>query len=154
MKLWRLLVSLIVPFLAGGLGSIFTFEAIPTWYATLNKPFFNPPNFVFGPVWTVLYVFQGIALYLFWNSKKKVKKGKGFKLFFVQVILNALWSVLFFGLKIPILALGEVVLLWFCIFLTIGEFKKIDRTASYLLYPYLVWVSFATLLTLFIVLLN
>lgn len=154
MKLWRLLVSLVLPFLAGGIGSIFTFEAIPTWYAALNKPFFNPPNFVFGPVWTTLYAFQGIALYLFWNSKKKVKKDKGFKFFFAQLLLNALWSIIFFGMKLPLLAFVEIGVLWTFIFLMIREFKKFDKTASYLMYPYLAWVSFAAVLNLYIVILN
>ncbi|HVZ58921.1 MAG TPA: TspO/MBR family protein [Patescibacteria group bacterium] len=154
MKLGRLLISLVIPFIAGAIGSFFTLEAIPTWYETLRKPFFNPPNSLFGPVWTVLYVFQGIALYLFWNSNKKGAKRRGFGLFAIQIFLNALWSILFFGLKLPLLAFGEIVMLWFFLLLTLQEFKKFDRTASYLFYPYLAWVSFAGILNLSIVLLN
>ena len=129
-KIQRLLISILLPFLAGGIGSVFTFDAIPTWYATLNKPFFNPPNFVFGPVWTTLYLLQGISLYLFWQSKKKGSKEKGFKVFIAQVILNALWSIIFFGMKLPPVALAEIVLLWIVIFMTIQEFRKFDKTAS------------------------
>jgi len=154
MKWSKFVISLVIPFIAGGLGSIFTFDSIPTWYAALNKPFFNPPNWVFGPAWTILYAFQGIALYLFWNSKKKASKSQGFKFFLIQVVLNALWSIIFFGLKIPIFAIVEIIFLWIFIFLTIKEFKKFDKTATYLLYPYLAWVTFASLLNLFIVFLN
>lgn len=154
MLLKRLVLSIIIPYIAGGIGSLATFDAIRTWYATLHKPFFNPPNFIFGPVWTLLYLLQGIALYLFWNSKGEGKKARGFQLFGIQLVLNAFWSIIFFGLKMPIFAFGEVIVLWIFILLTLHEFKKFDKTAGYLLYPYLVWVGFAAILNLFIVILN
>lgn len=133
---------------AGILGSFFTFSAIPEWYSTLNKPFFSPPNWIFGPVWTILYIVMGISLYLVWR-KKKVPN-----VFWIQLILNAAWSIIFFGLKNPSLALIDIAALWVAIVLTIKAFYKINKLASYLLYPYLIWVSFASILNLSLVLLN
>ncbi len=133
---------------AGILGSFFTFSAIPTWYATLNKPVFSPPNWVFGPVWTILYLLMGISLYLVW-TKKKVPT-----VFWIQLVLNALWSIIFFGMRNPLLAMLDILALWVSIFLTIKAFSKINKLASNLLYPYLSWVTFATILNLSLVLLN
>lgn len=132
----------------GIIGSFFTVSAIPSWYATLNKPIFSPPNWVFGPVWTVLYVFMGISLYLVWQ-KKNVPS-----IFWIQLILNAAWSIIFFGWHNPLLALVDIVVLWIAIILTIKAFYKINKLAANLLIPYLLWVSFAIILNLFIVLLN
>lgn len=134
---------------AGTIGSIFTFSAIPNWYAYLNKPFFNPPNWIFGPVWTTLYALMGIAVYLVWKKRKGIPFW-----FWVQLVLNALWSILFFGLQNPILAFVGVVFLWLSIFLTITSFYRIHKTAAYLLVPYLLWVTFASLLNASIALLN
>lgn len=139
---------------AGVLGSFFTATSIPTWYQTLNKPFFSPPNFVFAPVWTVLYILMGYSLYLALSGKGKEERKKAVRIFAVQLILNALWSVIFFGLKNPTLAFVDIIALWVSIVLTIKAFSKINKTASLLLYPYLAWVSFATVLNLAIVLLN
>ena len=133
---------------AGIIGSFFTFSAIPTWYQTLNKPFFSPPNSIFGPVWTFLYILMGCSLYLVW-LKKEVPA-----VFWVQFILNAVWSIIFFGMKNPTLAFVDIIALWIAIILTIKSFAKIDKLASFLLYPYLAWVSFATVLNLGIWLLN
>lgn len=133
---------------AGVLGSIFTFSSIPTWYATLDKPVFSPPNWVFGPVWTILYLLMGISLYLVWQ-KKKVPA-----VFWVQLALNALWSVIFFGLKNPVLAMLDIAVLWVAIYLTIKSFYSISKIAAYLLLPYLIWVTFASILNLSIVILN
>ncbi len=135
------------------MGSIFTFSAIPNWYVTLNKPFFSPPNWVFGPVWTILYILMGISLYLVWISKSKIKQN-AINLFFVQLGLNVLWSILFFGLRNPALALIDIVALWVAIFLTIKSFSKINKLAGNLQIPYLAWVTFASILNLSIVLLN
>lgn len=134
---------------AGTIGSIFTFSAIPNWYAYLNKPFFNPPNWIFGPVWTTLYTLMGIAVYLVWKKRKGIPFW-----FWVQLVLNALWSILFFGLQNPILAFVGVIFLWLSIFLTITSFYRIHKTAAYLLVPYLLWVTFASLLNASIALLN
>lgn len=138
---------------AGILGSFFTVSSIPTWYVTLNKPPFSPPNWVFGPAWTILYILMGISLYLVWISKGKLKQN-ALNLFFVQLGLNALWSIIFFGMKNPTLALVDIVALWIVIFLTIKSFTKISKLAGNLLIPYLLWVSFASVLNLAIVLLN
>ncbi len=138
---------------AGILGSFFTFSSIPTWYTTLVKPSFSPPNFVFGPVWTALYALMGISLYLVWTSKAKSKQ-YAIKLFFIQLGLNTFWSIIFFGLKNPGLAFIEIIALWVAILLTIKAFQKISKKASYLLYPYFAWVSFATILNFSIWALN
>lgn len=149
----KLLISILAPLLAGFLGSYFTTPNIPTWYASLNKPFFNPPSWLFAPVWTTLYLLMGIAFYLIWTSKSK-DKFKAIKLFIFQLVLNSLWSILFFGLQNPPLALAEIIILWIFIYVTIRSFAQINKTASYLLYPYLVWVTFASFLTFAITLLN
>ncbi len=154
-KILPLIVSLSVCFSAAIIGSIFTVEAIPTWYTTLNKPLFNPPNWVFGPVWSILYLMMGISLYLVWQKEvsKKVKQ-KGLLFFFSQLILNALWSIVFFGLHSPLIAFLVIIVLWILIFLTIKNFLLISKPAGYMLIPYLVWVSFASLLNFSIAILN
>lgn len=134
---------------AGLVGSIFTLNSLQTWYPTLVKPFFNPPGWIFGPVWTTLYFLMGVSLYLVWEKKKT-----DLKWFWIQLLLNSLWSVAFFGLKSPILAFIIIIFLWACIFLTIKTFIKTSKTSAYLLYPYLAWVSFALILNLSIVILN
>lgn len=150
----KFLLSLLFTFLGGAIGSLVTAHAITTWYVSLNKPFFNPPDWLFGPVWTLLYIMQAVALYMIWMSAKKGKKQKAFLLFGIQVALNAGWSLLFFGLKMPSLALIEIVVLWVVIYLTIKEFYTFNKRAGRLMVPYLLWVSFASILNLFIVLLN
>lgn len=155
LKIIPLFFSIGVCFLAAAVGSAFTTGAIDTWYATLNKPFFSPPNWVFGPVWTLLYLLMGIALYLVWvaNGDKKAKR-QGLTFFFIQLVFNVLWSILFFGLKSPSLAFVEIIILWIAIFLTIRSFFKISKLAGWFLIPYIAWVSLASILNLSIVLLN
>ena len=151
----KLLVSISVCLLAGAIGSVFTVSSIPNWYATLNKPSFNPPNWIFGPVWTTFYIFMGISLYLVWqrNFNKKSKK-ISLQWFAFQLVLNSLWSVIFFGMKNPPLALICIFILWYAIFRTIQKFYPTSKVAAYLLVPYLAWVSFATLLNTAIASLN
>lgn len=152
---WFLLLFIIVAQSAGLLGSLFTFSAIPTWYATLDKPFFSPPNYLFGPVWTILYTLMGISAYLIYRRFQFGKKAKLFwQVYWAQLILNTLWSILFFGFKEPGLAFVEIGALWYFIVRTIQESKKLNNAASYLLYPYLAWVSFASLLNFGIYMLN
>jgi tryptophan-rich sensory protein len=140
---------------AGAIGSIFTFSSIPGWYATLNKPVFTPPNWVFGPVWTTLYVLMGIAAYLVFRKGMKQKGVKdALMVFIVQLILNVLWSILFFGLHSPLYGLIGIVALWLAIALTIKKFYAISKPAVYLLVPYILWVSFAGILNLFVWILN
>ena len=148
-KYLKLLLSIAICESAGLIGSIFTFNSVGSWYLTLNKPFFNPPSWIFAPVWTTLYLLMGISLYLVWGAKKI-----SLKWFWVQLALNALWSIIFFGLKNPTLALIEIILLWTSILLTIKSFWKVKRGAAYLLFPYLLWVSFAAILNFSIVVLN
>lgn len=144
----KLIFSIGICLGVGFLGSFFTVDSIPIWYATLNKPFFSPPNWIFAPVWTILYLLIGVSLYLVWE-KRTVPQ-----VFLVQLILNGIWSIIFFGMKNPTLALIDIIALWVAITLTIKAFSKINKLAGKLLYPYLVWVSFATILNLSIVLLN
>ena len=142
-------------FIAAGVGSFFTFAAIPTWYTGLTKPLFTPPNWLFGPVWTVLYSCMAVSLYLSWTSTKRVQqRRKGELYFYLQLMCNTLWSIIFFGMRNPAAALGVIVALWLLIFFTIREFIRINRVTVFLLTPYLLWVSFAAVLNLFIVLLN
>ena len=153
-KVAQLVTAIVACEGAGIVGSLFTISAINSWYITLNKPIFSPPNWLFGPVWTLLYFLMGVSLYLIWNKRTKINKKIAYKVFFAQLLLNTLWSVLFFGLKNPAAGFVGILLLWYFIFRTIQEFKKISTLSSYLLYPYLAWVSFATLLNLAIVVLN
>jgi benzodiazapine receptor len=142
----KLVASLILCQLAGFLGSLFTTPAIPTWYQTLNKPFFTPPNWIFSPVWISLFLLMGISLFLVWRRQGHPKVKTAFVLFFVQLILNILWSAAFFGLRSPLLGLIDIVLLWIVILLTTQHFLKVSRMAGFLLLPYLLWVGFAALL--------
>lgn len=147
-----LAISLIIPQLFGFAGSLFTTPAIDSWYSNLNRPFFAPPNWLFAPVWTILFILMGISFYLLRIKEKKAKKA--IDLFWTQLIFNLLWSIIFFGFKLPWLAFIEIIILWYYIFITIKASLKINRTASYLLFPYLLWVSFATILNLGFALVN
>ncbi len=148
----KLLISILSPFIAGFIGSTATFPAISSWYVYLNKPFFSPPNWLFGPVWTLLYLLMGISLYLVWNSKKK--NSDAVKLFFAHLIINLSWSIAFFGLKNVVLAMVVIIILWLMIVRIIQKFYVINKTAAYLLVPYILWVSFASLLNFAILVLN
>jgi len=151
--LLKLIICIAVCELAGGLGSFFTISAIPSWYATLTKPALNPPGWVFGPVWVILYFLMGISLWLIWKSNAKEKK-KALWLFFAQLVLNAIWTPVFFGGQSIGGALAIIVLLWVAIVLTILAFAKISKTAAWLLAPYILWVSFAAYLNFAIWMLN
>lgn len=147
MKFITPIIFILISQLAGVVGSIFTTTAIPTWYATLNKPMFNPPSWIFGPVWIVLYTMMGIASYLVWQKRGNMGVAKiSLIIFFIHLVLNALWSIIFFGLHNPMLAFFEIIILWITIAVLIFLFYKIDRRAAYLLIPYLLWVSFASFL--------
>ncbi len=149
----KLVLAVIVCQLAGVFGSLFTMPAIPTWYASLNKPSFAPPGWLIGTIWLILYTLMGISLYLVWISKKK-HKTRATRMFEFQLILNALWSFLFFGLRSPLYGLIGIAMVWVAILATIIFFYKIDKKAAYLLVPYLAWVSIATLLNYLIFMLN
>lgn len=143
----RFLISIIICQAAGFIGSIFTTSSIPTWYAFLQKPDFVPPNWLFAPVWTILFLLMGISAALIWQKGFKNKNVKTALIIFgIQLVLNTLWSFLFFGIRNPFYAFLEIIILWFAILLTIVSFYKISRPAVYLLIPYILWVSFAAFL--------
>jgi len=137
----------------GALGGRLTASSVSTWYPTLSKPAWNPPNIVFGPVWTALYIAMAVAYWLVW-SKRGFNARRANALFSVQLGLNLLWSALFFGLQRPSWALVEIALLLVAIALTAVEFRKHSRAAAALLVPYLLWVAYATSLNAGIVWLN
>lgn len=146
-----ILVSLGVGFLSG----IVTQNAIPTWYADLKKPFFSPPNWIFAPIWILLYTLMGLAAGRVWfYGKVLLLKKKALYYFAIQLILNGLWPLMFFGFRNPLLALINIIILWILIQRCIFLFQHIDRKASLMLYPYLIWVTFATFLNGSIIYLN
>lgn len=153
-KLSKLFLIIVGCELVGLLGAIFTFSSIPTWYATLNKPIFAPPNYVFGPIWTTLYLLMGIAFFIIWEYKGKVSTKKAKYYFYIQLILNFAWSPAFFGLKSLALGLVIIVPMLFFIYKTIREFEKINKLAAFLMTPYLAWVSVATILNFAVLILN
>jgi tryptophan-rich sensory protein len=143
----KLAAAVLVCLSAGFIGSFFTVGSIESWYLTLQKPSFNPPGWVFGPVWTILYLLMGVSAYLVWMNgldKKEVRVALWF--FSLQLVLNTLWSVIFFGAKEPFSAFVEIVFLWMAIAATISLFNRISRNAALLMVPYLAWVSFAAFL--------
>lgn len=151
----KLIASIVGCELVGILGSVFTVSSIPSWYATLNKPSFAPPNWVFGPAWTLLYFLMGVSFYLIWRQGWKNKKVKTAGIYFLgQLGLNFVWSPIFFGLRSPVLALLVIIAMWALIVMTIRKFYPLSRWAAYLLMPYLFWVSFASILNAAIVALN
>jgi tryptophan-rich sensory protein len=150
----KLVASIVLCQLAGLLGSLFTAPAIPTWYQTLKKPFFTPPNWIFSPVWISLFILMGVSLFLIWRRVDHPKFKRAFSFFLIQLVLNILWSGAFFGLRSPLLGLMDIILLWVAILLTILNFFKVSKVAGMLLIPYLLWVSFATLLNFFLWVLN
>ncbi len=146
-ELPRLLGALLPPLVAGGVGGLATARSVATWYPTLRKPWFNPPDWVFGPVWSLLYLLMGIADYLVSRRPDERGVAGARRLYRLQLALNVLWSVLFFGRRAPLAALVEIVFLWVAIALTLRAFSRLSRVAALLLVPYLLWVSFAAVLT-------
>lgn len=142
----KLILSLISIVGLGSLGGIFTIAEIPTWYAGLNKPSFNPPNWIFGPMWTTLYVLMGISFYLIWRLPVSVIRKKAIRVFVIQFALNFCWSIIFFSLHEIGWAFIEIIAMWVFILLTIIQFRKLSTLAAILLIPYLLWVSFASIL--------
>ena len=138
----------------GGLSGIATADAINNWYVNVNKPSFNPPNWVFGPVWTALYAMMGIALGLVYNSTTPLSKTKAYSFFGIQLLLNGLWSILFFSMQNPAMAMVDILILLVFIGLSIKSFAPFSKTAAWLLIPYILWVTFASVLNAFIWYLN
>lgn len=154
-KIVKLIGSILLCQLAGVIGSIFTFNSITEWYALLNKPFFVPPDWLFAPAWITLYTLMGISLFLALEKGLLENKNKtALQFFSAQLALNALWTILFFGLRNPLIALIEIIVLWFLILLTIKKFYFLNKKAAYLLIPYILWVSFASALNFAIWVLN
>lgn len=133
-------------FAAGAIGSIFTASAVGTWYATLARPSFTPPSWIFGPVWSFLYAIMGLAAWLVWERAGFRAARGALGLFFLQLVLNAAWSALFFGLRRPDLAFAEIVLLWLAVLATAAAFFRARAPAGWFLLPYILWVSFAAVL--------
>jgi benzodiazapine receptor len=151
----RLITSIVICLTAGALGSYFTTPAISTWYATLIKPSIAPPNWVFFPVWTTLFIMMGISLFLVWKKGFQDHQVKvALSVFAVQLILNILWSAAFFGLRSPLAGLIEIVFLWVAILVMILRFMRISKVAGFLLIPYILWVTFAAIINFLIWRLN
>lgn len=151
----KLIASIVLCQMAGVIGAIFTTSAVPTWYATLKKPPFTPPGWVFSPVWITLYLLMGVSAFVVWSKgwgDGRVRMALG--LFAVQLVLNALWSLMFFGLRSPLAGFVNIVALWIFILLTMLYFFKVSTAAGTLLVPYILWVSFAAVLNFSILVLN
>jgi tryptophan-rich sensory protein len=145
-QIFKLAASLLLPLGIGCVAGMFTTEAIPTWYATLNQPSFNPPSWVFGPVWTILYIILGISLFLIWELPPSKERRQAILIFMVQLLLNFCWSFFFFYFKIIGIALIDIVVLWVMIKYMLVRFHKIKPSAAYINIPYVLWVTFATVL--------
>jgi translocator protein len=143
---FKLIASILLPLSIGSIAGIFTSKAIPVWYAALNKPSFSPPNWLFGSVWTTLYILMGISLYLIWKQDKSKERDLTILSFIIQLTLNFAWSFIFFYFNRIGLALVEIILLWLGIIVMLIQFYKIKPVAAYINIPYLLWVSYATIL--------
>jgi len=149
------IVAVLIVELIGTIGVIFTFPALAGWYSTLNKPWFNPPDWAFGPAWTILYALMGIAVWLIWEKGLKNKNVRSSVVVFGgQLALNVLWPILFFGLHSPLYGLVGIIFLLIAIAFTIIKFYRVSKTASALLMPYILWVAFAALLNFYVWMLN
>ena len=152
-KTIKFIISVLGAELIGSIGVIFTFPNIESWYAALNKASFNPPNWLFGPAWTILFFLMGWAFYKIWTSFAK-NKTNAYWAFGVQFVLNVLWSAIFFGQHSLRLGFIEIIVMWIAILWTIIEFYKINKMAGYLLFPYLIWVTFGSILNYYALILN
>jgi tryptophan-rich sensory protein len=154
-KILGALLAVAICELAGGIGAIFTTPNIAIWYAGLVKGPLNPPAFVFGPVWTLLFALMGVSAFLVWEKgDKKPSVRTALWIFVLQLLLNIYWSILFFGAHDPAAAFAEILILWFAILWTMVAFRKISHSSFWLLAPYILWVSFAAYLNYSIILLN
>jgi benzodiazapine receptor len=155
LSIFRLLVSILICQLAGVVGSLFTFRSLGEWYVFIRKPPFTPPDYIFGPVWITLFTLMGISLFLVWQ--KGIKNGaarSAVLIFFLQLGLNTLWSIIFFGGRFIVGGFVVIILLWSAIFWNIKRFFAISKPAAILLLPYILWVSFAAVLNASLVILN
>ena len=153
--IFKAIISIALPLAVGAVSGFFTTSSVNGWYAGVNKPSFNPPNWLFAPVWTSLYILMGIACFLIWNSQGETKeKQVALRFYGIQLGLNFLWSFIFFYAQQPGWAFIEIILMWIMILLTILSFRKISTGAAWLLVPYICWVSFAIVLNFAIWYLN
>jgi len=151
----KFIVCLAVTFAVATIGSFFTRQGLTDWYANLNKPIFNPPGWLFGPVWTVLYFLMAASVFLVWQKGIENPWVKtAIVLYLIQLILNGLWTPIFFGLRMPLAAFCEIVLLLAAIVLTMWAFAKVSRAAALLLVGYIAWTTFAAVLNFSIWMLN
>jgi len=142
----KLILSITLPLVLGAIAGMFTSESVPDWYSTLNRPSFNPPDSIFGPVWTILYILMGISFFVIWKQEGSKARNLAISIFFLQLLLNFAWSFIFFYFNMIGLALVEITLLWFSIILMLVLFYKIKPMATYINIPYLLWVTFAAVL--------
>ncbi len=146
-NIFKLVIAIAIPLIVGSTSGFFTITGVESWYQTIQKPSWNPPSWIFGPVWTSLYIMMGIALFLIWKSPLSSDiKRTAILLFAIQLVLNFFWSFIFFYQHQIGWALVEIIALWLLILLTIFAFAKINTTAAWLLVPYISWVSFASIL--------
>jgi benzodiazapine receptor len=150
----KLVVSIGLPLALGAVAGMFTAKAIPDWYASLNQPSFNPPNWIFGPVWTLLYILMGVSLYLVWSTAPGIQRDIAMAVFLFQLLLNFGWSFLFFYYQRIGLALAEIILMWISILVMLILFYRVKPIAAWINVPYILWVSFATILNGFYYKLN
>jgi translocator protein len=141
-----IIICIALPLIVGSISGIATSGNITTWYATLNKPVFNPPNYLFGPVWTALYLIMGISLFMIWKSPSGDARNYALAIFCVQLVLNFTWSFIFFHFKQTGWAFFEIILVWISVLVMIIIFQRINKTAALLQIPYLLWVTFASVL--------
>ncbi len=142
----KLTLCILLPLLIGGISGYASASGINIWYMGLNKPFFNPPNYLFGPVWSLLYILMGISFYRILQSTPNEIRKKAIVIFCIQLVLNFCWSFLFFRFQMLAISFIEIIIMWISIATMIYTFTKIDKTAAYLQIPYLLWVSFASVL--------
>ena len=153
-KTLTFIAFLLLPLLVGGISGFFTAEGVNTWYNTLVRPSFNPPGWVFGPVWTTLYILMGISSWRIFRLEPSRERTAALGIYFLQLVLNFCWSFIFFRYHFLSAALVEIVVLWCCILWMISRFYRLDRSAAIMNIPYLAWVSFATALNAAYALLN
>ncbi len=142
----KLIIALALPLIFGAIAGLFTAKAVPEWYATLNRPSFNPPNSIFGPVWSALYIIMGISLFMIWKLPNSSERNIALFVFYMQLLLNFGWSFLFFYFKTIGFAFVEIIVLWVCIIIMMILFYKLKPIAAYINIPCFLWVSFATVL--------
>jgi tryptophan-rich sensory protein len=144
--IFRFIASVVLPLGLGAVAGMFTAQAVPEWYETLNRPSFNPPDWLFGPVWTALYILMGVSLFLIWKQEASRERNLAIMVFMIQLLLNSGWSIIFFHFNMIGLAFIEIIVLWIAIVITLVLFYRIKPLASYINIPYLLWVTFAAVL--------